>query len=243
MSALIMFLTMYTLILCHELGHFLFAKSTGVRIHLFQIGLIPVFGFTAWETKFKFGLLPILGFVEPDEPSYNSMSYRNKILLALSGPMASSLLGCILLVASGRSIIEAGLAAIIIPLAVPFLVVANPSMFVLTAQSNNLAATVGMAQMFNAAPNAILQMVGILSLSLAGINLIPMPPLDGGRALFDALESMFGKVTIKFLVVNGKNPPLVSVVKWSLMLIFLFYTSYTIIAEIWFAVTGVLSKM
>jgi regulator of sigma E protease len=40
---------------------------------------------------------------------------------------------------------------------------------------------------------ALINFVGILSVNLAIINIIPFPALDGGRLLFVAIETFFGK--------------------------------------------------
>ncbi len=45
-------------------------------------------------------------------------------------------------------------------------------------------------------PLAILQFAGLLSINLAIMNILPIPALDGGRALFIFLEKIFGKKRI-----------------------------------------------
>lgn len=40
---------------------------------------------------------------------------------------------------------------------------------------------------------AVLEFLGILSVNLAVINILPFPPLDGGKVLFIGLEAAFGK--------------------------------------------------
>ncbi|MBU1110374.1 site-2 protease family protein [Patescibacteria group bacterium] len=52
------------LVLIHELGHFVIAKLSGVRVEEFGIGLPPrIFGVRRGETVYSINLLPIGGFV------------------------------------------------------------------------------------------------------------------------------------------------------------------------------------
>jgi regulator of sigma E protease len=55
-----------TLILVHELGHFLAARAVGIRIELFSIG----FGPALWkkrsgDTEYRISLVPLGGYVMP----------------------------------------------------------------------------------------------------------------------------------------------------------------------------------
>ncbi|MGB9845978.1 MAG: site-2 protease family protein, partial [Desulfotomaculales bacterium] len=52
------------LIIFHELGHFLFAKAAGVKVHEFSIGFGPkLFGIPRKETAYNLRLFPLGGFV------------------------------------------------------------------------------------------------------------------------------------------------------------------------------------
>ena len=65
MSILIFIITLGVLILVHELGHFIFAKKTGMLVEEFAIGFPPrIFSFQKGETKYSIGLIPIGGFVK-----------------------------------------------------------------------------------------------------------------------------------------------------------------------------------
>ncbi len=51
------------LILVHELGHFIFAKKTGMFVEEFAIGFPPrIFSKQFGETKYSIGLIPLGGF-------------------------------------------------------------------------------------------------------------------------------------------------------------------------------------
>jgi regulator of sigma E protease len=65
MSLLLFFLTLSILVLIHELGHFLAAKSRGVLVEEFGLGLPPrIFGVKIGETIYSINLFPFGGFVK-----------------------------------------------------------------------------------------------------------------------------------------------------------------------------------
>lgn len=61
----------------------------------------------------------------------------------------------------------------------------------------DVAGPIGIAQATGQAvqvgANAVLQLMGILSLNLAIVNLLPIPALDGGRLMFVILEKFLGR--------------------------------------------------
>lgn len=70
-------------------------------------------------------------------------------------------------------------------------------MIMLKPVSKDVAGPIGIAQMTGEAikfgENAVLEMLGLLSLNLAIINILPFPALDGGRLLFVVIEGATGK--------------------------------------------------
>lgn len=65
MSILIFFIVLFVLVLVHELGHFVVAKLTKMRVDEFGIGFPPrLFSVQKGETRYSFNLFPIGGFVK-----------------------------------------------------------------------------------------------------------------------------------------------------------------------------------
>ncbi len=65
MSIIIFIIVLAVLILVHELGHFIFAKKTGMLVEEFSIGFPPrIFSFRKGETKYSLGLIPLGGYVK-----------------------------------------------------------------------------------------------------------------------------------------------------------------------------------
>ncbi len=98
---LIFILVIGTLILGHELGHFLAARARGVRVEEFGIGFPPRLAtlFTAGGTRFTLNAIPLGGFVRPageDDPSIPgglaNASKLTRTLVLLAGPAANVLL-------------------------------------------------------------------------------------------------------------------------------------------------------
>lgn len=95
------------LIFIHELGHFLTAKASGVRVNEFALGMGPVlFKFQKGETQYALRLLPIGGYVQMEGEDTDSEDPRafsrkpvwKRIIVVAAGGIMNLLLGFILLV-------------------------------------------------------------------------------------------------------------------------------------------------
>lgn len=95
------------LIFIHEFGHFIAAKTVGVTVHEFAIGMGPkLFGFKGKETAYSVRLLPIGGYVKlegEDEESNSPGALCNKsplkrFLVLFAGGFMNLLLGFIIFV-------------------------------------------------------------------------------------------------------------------------------------------------
>ncbi len=95
------------MVFLHELGHFLTAKSFGVLVHEFAIGMGPkIFSFGKGETKYSLRLLPLGGYVKLEgendvEENTNPRSFSNlppfkRIIVLISGALMNILLGILI---------------------------------------------------------------------------------------------------------------------------------------------------
>lgn len=65
MTILLFFVVLFVLVLVHELGHFVVAKRSGMRVDEFGIGFPPRLGSVRWgETDYSINAMPIGGFVK-----------------------------------------------------------------------------------------------------------------------------------------------------------------------------------
>lgn len=104
-SILIAVIALGFIIFWHELGHFLAAKRSGIRVEKFSIGFGPeLVGFTRGETRYCLALLPFGGYVKmpgesPDDSTtgagdeFSSASVEKRIFVAAAGPAMNILLG------------------------------------------------------------------------------------------------------------------------------------------------------
>lgn len=95
-----------SVIFIHELGHYLAAKFSGIKVHEFAIGMGPtIFKFTKNETKYAIRLFPIGGFVSMEgedeesdaENSFTKAPVSNRILVTVAGAIMNIALGFIVL--------------------------------------------------------------------------------------------------------------------------------------------------
>lgn len=94
------------IIFFHELGHFLLAKASGIRVNEFALGMGPkLWGFQRGETQYSLRLLPIGGYCAmegEDEESQDVRAFGNKpvwkrFLVVAAGSVFNIVLGFFLM--------------------------------------------------------------------------------------------------------------------------------------------------
>ena len=94
------------IIFSHELGHFIIAKLSGVKVNEFALGMGPrLFGFTKGETMYSFRLFPIGGYCAmegEDEESDNPRAFNNakiwkRMIIIIAGAVMNIILGFLLM--------------------------------------------------------------------------------------------------------------------------------------------------
>lgn len=200
------FLLAFTLVvIVHELGHFLAAKALGVKVYEFSVGF-PFSPKIATllrlkETEFTLRLLPLGGFVafskdgEGDSPEYLRHNRWKRAVIAFSGPafnFAFAFMALCFYFALGQGqgpsasassafhALYAGLQG--------FAGLFGQGMIDSLSGPVGIAVAAGKAAQAGAV--AFVAFTGMLSLSLAVFNLIPLPALDGGQLLTLAAESI-----------------------------------------------------
>jgi regulator of sigma E protease len=226
MNYLVVFILINFLILVHELGHFIAAKLSKIPIERFSVGFGPKVGsFTKAGTEYRLSLFPIAGYVLPEmkniDDFYKIPSSR-RIVFALGGPAANLILSVVSLailntLTTGFSFYEILLHPFVqvVSITSQFLNVL-PSLFTSPGNLSGVVGVVAFGGQFIAADfSRILQFTVILNINLALLNLIPIPPLDGGKILFCLLER------IHCSLIKLRIP--VMVAGWVLLLILICY--------------------
>ncbi|MDH5637997.1 MAG: site-2 protease family protein [Nitrospinota bacterium] len=199
-----------SLVAIHEFGHFVAGRMMGVPIAVFSLGFGPrVAGFTWGETDVRLSLIPLGGYVLPaieDEEDYLRLDVKARMLFSLGGP-AANFLTAIFLIAminglSGNISAFQLLVAPVIQASEMFIffIISIPMIF---SQPQEVSSVVGMVsvggQVMDAGLVAALKFAVIISLNLAIFNLLPLPPLDGGKIMLDTLEYLDPKLAKVYL--------------------------------------------
>lgn len=187
------------LVIIHEGGHFIVAKLCKIRVNEFSIG----FGKVLWSkqtkvTKYSIRLVPLGGFVSmegEDEPSneegsFSNASFLKKLAIVSAGPIVNivfALLVYFLLVLFNRGLQTAlsgtlGFFNAFIE-SIKILVTGGTTI-------NDLSGPVGIANIVaqTSGITDFVYLLSVISLSLGITNLIPIPPLDGGKLLIYIIE-------------------------------------------------------
>ena len=209
------------LIAIHEYGHLLAAKLCGIPVKRFSIGFGPkLFGFKRGETSYWFSLIPLGGYVLPalDDTEFRRLPAYKRITFALGGPIANIAGAFIGLFVTGLSQFRFGLVQAVSFAATQLLLVLQQQLHGLSrlfADFGQVSGIVGMVAVggaqFGSTLASLLTFSVLINISLAVINLLPLPPLDGGRILFCVLEKIYRPI--------AKVEAPVTLVGWALVMV------------------------
>jgi len=195
------FVIISLIILVHEAGHLLAARLASIPVRTFSIGFGPrLIGFTRRGVDYRLSLIPLGGYIEPavsTQEELYAIPLGRRIIFTLGGVVANIVFAVLMLfifrmLTQDISIVSALLLAGKNAFSFLLLIIRSiPSLF---TNSGDLAGIIGVVQQGGSfiAGNfyQIFSFAGLLSLNLAVINLLPLPVLDGGKALFYALEKI-----------------------------------------------------
>ena len=102
MSIIVSILVFGVVILIHELGHFITAKLSGIKVNEFSIGMGPkLFGVNKGGTDYNLRAFPIGGYVamegededSDEEGSFSKVPVQSRILVVVAGAIMNLILG------------------------------------------------------------------------------------------------------------------------------------------------------
>ncbi len=105
MSIIISILVFGFIVFIHELGHFVFAKRSGILVEEFAIGMGPVlYSKKKGDTKYSLRLFPIGGFCamlgedkdDFDPRSFNAKSVKARIMVIVAGALFNAILALVI---------------------------------------------------------------------------------------------------------------------------------------------------
>ncbi len=190
------------LILIHETGHFVVAKLCKVKVSEFAIG----FGPTIWkkqgkQTKYALRLIPLGGFVNlmgeeersDEEGSFSNAGVLKKIAIVMAGGLVNIIFAIILyiilmtIVTKDISIAISSTGELIFSM-----VESIKLLFTGGVTVDQLMGPVGISEVVAQTAGVIdfFYIMALISLSLGVTNLLPFPPLDGGKVVIYIIEGI-----------------------------------------------------
>lgn len=179
----------------HELGHYLIARAYGIRTLTFSIGFGPkLFSYqrNPDSTLFQIASIPFGGFVEfhsnnpleeidvDDTSAYVNASNFAKMMVLFAGPLANYLFAGVFLTAAVHMASE---IPFIQSIYWGFFGVPLKLLESISFSDMSVRGPIGAIDGFAKSPDVLdlIAQIGFMNLSIVVVNLLPFPPLDGGK--------------------------------------------------------------
>ncbi len=194
-------LMLAVLVIIHEGGHFIIAKLCKIKVNEFSVG----FGKSLLSkqirgTKYSVRLLPLGGYVSMEgeetpsevEGSFSKASFWKKLAIVIAGPIINIFFGLLIyfILVSVKYDIQVAFEA-----TGRFIGALFESIKVMISGGmamDDLAGPVGIASIVSQTSGLadFIYLLSVISLSLGITNLLPIPPLDGGKLLIYIIEAI-----------------------------------------------------
>ena len=189
------------LVIIHEGGHFAVAKLCKVKVNEFSIG----FGKSIWSKEYKgtmysVRIVPFGGYVamegeeeeSEEEGSFSKCSFWKKLAIASAGPIVNIVFGLLVYFI---------LISVIYDIQIAFKSTLNfagtflesiKMMLTGGVRVEDFSGPVGIANIVSQTSGIMdfIYLLSVISLSLGLTNLLPVPPLDGGKILIYIIEGI-----------------------------------------------------
>ena len=189
------------LILIHESGHFFVAKLCKVKVNEFAIG----FGPTIWkkqgkETKYALRLIPLGGFVSMEgeeersnkEGSFSEASIIKRIAIVAAGGLVNIIFAIFLFWCLSASFVGVKNAFYNVGFFIKTMFEGVIQLFTGKVSVDQMMGPVGISNVVSKTSGLadFIYILSVISLSLGVTNLLPFPPLDGGKIVLLMIEGI-----------------------------------------------------
>ena len=201
-SALKIIILLGFLVLIHEGGHFLVAKLFKIKVNEFAIGFGPtIFTKEKGETKYALRLIPLGGFVsmEGEEErskaigSFSEASIPKRIAIVAAGGLVNIIFGLLLYFIISSISLNSIYQGVIYTKDFAFSIIDSIRLlFTGAVTTDQMVGIVGISDIV-VNTNGILNylyIMALISASLGITNLLPLPPLDGGKIVIYLIEAI-----------------------------------------------------
>lgn len=202
MLLVITILILLVTVALHEFGHYLAARLVGYVPPVFSVGFgKKLFGFTYKETEWRLSAIPLGGYVRIDYDDFRERPQRHLLVVALAGPAMNYLVAVVCLLGftlsreSGRDKLSSRPVSTAVHIMDSPAVIGFESMKILPkaifkpSHDEKLSGPVGIVSVGSdigheyGAVQGMLIFGALVNIGLMTFNLLPLPILDGGRAL------------------------------------------------------------
>lgn len=190
------------LVLIHETGHFLVARLCKIKVNEFSIGFGPLIWKKETEkTKYAIRLIPLGGYVSmlgeeersDEEGSFSKASIPKRIAIVAAGGLVN-ILFAILLYIILITIITGNIVTGLTSTGDFIFAMWESIKLIFTGgvTVDNLMGPIGISEVVAQTSTVIdfLYIMALISMSLGVTNLLPFPPLDGGKILIYIIEAI-----------------------------------------------------
>ena len=189
------------LVFIHEGGHFLVAKLCKVKVNEFAIGFGPII-YTKEKggTKYALRLIPLGGFVSMEgdeersdaEGSFSNASIWKRIAIASAGGLVNVIFGLLVYFVLVASISDIYIGLIAVKDFTILVFMSLKDLFTGGLTPNQMVGIVGISDIVvnTAGFKEYFSIMASISVSLGITNLLPFPPLDGGKIVIYLIEAI-----------------------------------------------------
>lgn len=197
MAILKVFVVLYLTIFIHELGHYLAYKKFGVNVERFCIGFGPKLKrFRYNNTEFTLSLIPFAGAVQINEEHYKDASLFQNLIVCFAGVFFNLLSALISIFIIAQFNITKYFTVVLPKIfeGMKMIVIEMTKLSTYISPDNSLENIT--PQLAEAGDSKFLYIFLAVNIAVALFNLIPIPALDGGRAVIEVLRSILKKLGI-----------------------------------------------